>query len=235
MKKIAKIVLFFFVFSLVPAYGWAGDYKTGFMIRIPLEKKQQPVLLALAQDERTYIKVGADPVSSRPELKEGEKLFRLPVDTFMKVLTGSGKEISGWIKAGEVVVIKQRIDGIWAAIRIYECGNPIISEITVEYKEGVTATHFVHEETKVSDVQTKKEKKESQQIISAYSSSSSVQPEVKKASSPWPWIIGAMVLIGLGAIAFAASGGGDEGDSGDGGHPEPPPIPGPGEQQPPGI
>lgn len=78
-----------------------------------------------AAENRKYIRVGENPVKPGLVL-EGEKLFRVERDTYLTTLDGSGGKHTGWLAKGFHFVGKLENEQ-WRAIRIYECGNPILA------------------------------------------------------------------------------------------------------------
>ncbi|GEM_PF-6398997 len=80
---------------------------------------------SMAAENRKYIRVGENPVSPMLLLK-GERIFRVENDTFLTTYDGDGKKHTGWLSTNYHFV-GRRENNQWRAIRIYECGNPIVS------------------------------------------------------------------------------------------------------------
>lgn len=78
-----------------------------------------------AQEARKYIRVGENPVNPGLVL-EGEKIFQLERDIQLTTLDKSGGKHTGWIQKGFHLVGKLENEQ-WRAVRIYECGNPILA------------------------------------------------------------------------------------------------------------
>lgn len=81
--------------------------------------------LTLAAENRKYIRVGENPVNPGLVLA-GEKIFQVENDTYLTTLDGNGKKHTGWIPRGFHFVGRLE-SSQWRAIRIYECGNPILN------------------------------------------------------------------------------------------------------------
>lgn len=78
-----------------------------------------------AQEMKKYIRVGENPVNPGLVLN-GEKLFRVEEDTYLTTLDKSGGKHTGWLASGFHFVGKLE-NNRWRAVRIYECGNPILN------------------------------------------------------------------------------------------------------------
>ncbi|MDO8603790.1 MAG: hypothetical protein Q7K40_00005, partial [bacterium] len=84
-----------------------------------------------------YCRIGADPVNPGL-LLEGEKIYKLPQDLRAKIGSKSGKISDCVLKAGEELVISETSTGIWRVVRIYSCGNPVLSEMYAEISQAPT-------------------------------------------------------------------------------------------------
>ena len=81
--------------------------------------------ISLAAESRKYIRVGENPV--KPGLiLEGERIFQVKYDTYLTTLDKSGGKHTGWLASGYHFVGRLE-DNQWRAVRIYECGNPILN------------------------------------------------------------------------------------------------------------
>lgn len=88
----------------------------------------------MAAEGRKYIRVGQNPVNPGLVLK-GEKVFPVEDDIFLTTLDRNGKKHTGWL-SDSYHLVGQRKNGRWEAVRIYECGNPILSpRIVLREKE----------------------------------------------------------------------------------------------------
>ncbi len=90
--------------------------------------------------ERNYINIGADPV----DVSYCGPLTRTVVTEealFMRVGTGSGGTVSGWIPAGtKVSIVFDGEDERWRIDRICECGNPVFNKIFIRFVGHQEAT-----------------------------------------------------------------------------------------------
>ncbi|NCN52877.1 hypothetical protein GW950_00230 [Candidatus Wolfebacteria bacterium] len=77
--------------------------------------------------QKNYLKVGEDPVN--PYLvHKSEKVFSIKKEMKLTVLSGSGKKSTGWLSTDyHLVGAFDSRKKFWKAVRIYECGNPILS------------------------------------------------------------------------------------------------------------
>lgn len=102
-------------------------------------------LLNVEAAEKKYLKIGADPLRLERPLDSGEKFFSLSKDTFI-VSKGKKKISRGWVRVGEIVVVKKNPDGRWKAVWIKRCGNEILNEIflgqEIEVALAVPLTSF---------------------------------------------------------------------------------------------
>jgi hypothetical protein len=78
-----------------------------------------------ADDGRNYLRIGVNPVNPKLVLP-GENIFPLEDDIFMTTADRYGKRHTGWLSK-EYHLVGKPENGQWRAVRIYECGNPVLS------------------------------------------------------------------------------------------------------------
>ena len=88
-----------------------------------------------AAENRKYIQVGQNPVNPRLVLN-GEKIFPVREDTLLTTLDKNGHKHTGWLSDDYHFVGKLK-KGRWEAVRIYECGNPIIEPRIILRERGM--------------------------------------------------------------------------------------------------
>lgn len=96
-----------------------------------------------------YLTFGRNPVVrgglTQADLKSNESYKATPQDYFITMFGGSGERVSGWMKVGTMVKVKnigeKTVSGkkiiTWYITHIQCCGNPIINRITFETEEDV--------------------------------------------------------------------------------------------------
>ncbi len=91
--------------------------------------------ISLAAENRKYIRVGQNPINPYI-LYRNEKVFPVGEDTFLTTMDKNGKRIKGWL-SDDYHFVGKRKNGRWEAVRIYECGNPVISPRIVLRDKGL--------------------------------------------------------------------------------------------------
>jgi len=80
---------------------------------------------AYAESGRKYLRIGENPVEPGLVL-QGEKIFSLEDDILLTTIDRNRKKHTGWL-SNRYHLVGTKENGGWRAIRIYECGNPILS------------------------------------------------------------------------------------------------------------
>lgn len=91
--------------------------------------------ISLAAENRRYIRVGENPVNPGLVL-EGEKVFPVERDTLLTTLDKGGRKHTGWL-SDDYHFVGQKKNGQWEAVRIYECGNPILRPRIILREKGL--------------------------------------------------------------------------------------------------
>lgn len=88
--------------------------------------------ISFAAGGRRYLSIGADPVCPQCPLEPGEELRALPRDVFIETRGKSGRRYEGWLRKGELIVVRKTVDpyckeneDCYVGIRIWRCGNPL--------------------------------------------------------------------------------------------------------------
>lgn len=93
-----------------------------------MEKLVASLRLPPSVQGRKYLKIGAKPVDPKTFDFPKEDAHILLKDAEIKTADSSGKVSVGWLRAGEILVT---LKGETRAIRIWRCGNPILSELYI--------------------------------------------------------------------------------------------------------
>lgn len=93
-----------------------------------MEKLTASLQLPPPVEGRKYLKIGAKPVDPKTFDFFKEDAYILLEDVEAKLVDSSGKTSVGWLRAGEIVVTEK---GKTRVIRIWRCGNPVLSELYI--------------------------------------------------------------------------------------------------------
>jgi len=125
VRNIAKIVLvFFIIFSLVPAQGWAAGKKKKI---IKKKERAQAVVPAPAKKFLDF-KIVKE-IWPRPPFQEGEEIAILREEVKVIVRDNANDIHEGWVPAGTVVVVKGQEQEI---IRLYKNGVPVLNKVLLK-------------------------------------------------------------------------------------------------------
>ena len=222
---VVKLVLFFFVFQTT-AFAWEvqpgglglkaswGEDKIRFAKRPDSEQHDT------SKYGPRYLRLGGDPKDPNRVLAPNEKIQVSTKDLWVETNSGSGKVHKGWLPAGTEFVTAPT-DNVFLrkAVWIKKCGNDVLNSeanaIFFRAPKGSPVTQQVQEAQASQEVALPPPVVTEKPVV--------MEPAASKESwwsKNWPWVVGAITLIG-GIVALSGGHGG--GGSGNGGSPPPEP------------
>lgn len=151
---------------------------------------------------RKYLKIGARPVDPKMFEFFKEDAHILLKDTEVKTIDSTGKISVGWLRAGEILVT---LKGDTRVIRIWKCGNPVLSELYIVAPETTKKV----EEPAIALAPAIYEKKPNlfphlfpQETIDKIADKGNDKPTTGWTTGQ-KWLVGGLAATAVAAVAYA--------------------------------
>lgn len=167
-----------------------------------MEKLVASIQLPPPVQGRKYLKIGAKPVAPKTFDFLKEDAYVLLKDTEVETVDNGGKISVGWLRAGEIVITEK---GKTRVIRIWRCGNPVMSElyITAPKPAKVEAAPITAETVESSAKQeSKKPDLFPQATIDKIADSGQSPAGNAKWTTGQKWLVGGLAVTAVAAVVY---------------------------------
>ncbi|MCL5004753.1 MAG: hypothetical protein M1170_02295 [Patescibacteria group bacterium] len=234
MKRLVKFVLFFFVFQQLSTAVWALEVQpSGLGLKaswgadkIQLAKRPEAPAKKQMDDARSkegsrYLHIGGDPKNEYRQLAPGEEWAVSTRDLWVETNSKSGKVYRGLVPPGTVFATSPTNDPtLRKAVWIKKCGNDVLNSESTAIFFRVQPKPTSHQ-VQGAVAQASQEVAPPPPVVAE--KLVVVEPAASKESwwsKNWPWVVGAIAVIG-GIVALSGGHGG--GNSSPSSGPSPPP------------
>lgn len=172
-----------------------------------VEKLVASIQLPPPVEGRRYLKIGSKPVDPKTFDFLKEDAHILLKDAEIKTADNNGKISIGWLRAGEILVTPK---GETRAIRIWRCGNPILSELYIVAPKPVKVETTPIVAAIPAEIPAEKREAEKQNLFPQQSTIDKIadgeQPSADNTNNKWSTgkkvVVVAVIAAVVGAVAY---------------------------------
>ena len=223
LALLSKVVLFFFAFQTT-VFAWeAQPHGVGLKMSwgdSRIAKGPVAQQHSSSKEGTRYLRLGGDPKNPNRVLGPNEKIQVSTKDLWVETNSGSGKVYKGFLSAGTEFVTAPT-DNIFLrkAVWIKKCGNDVLNSDSVAiFFRAPKGSPLITQQ--IQEAQASQEAAQLSPPPAPSSRASEQPPQPSWWSKNWPWVVGALAVIG-GVVAL--SGGHGDGSSSNSSGPSPPP------------